>query len=72
MSKTPALDRGNAVNCHMTDTDNCCLNCKYSRTKFYYEKGNVVGTKFVCDELLLQIPENYTCDLFDYKKKVKE
>ena len=68
MSKNLAVDKGNAVNCCMTDTDACCLNCEhFDEVDYCY--GQLFG---ICDKRCLQIPDNYTCDLFEYKKKVRE
>lgn len=64
MTSTPTLDRAKAHNYGPRDGNNCCLHCKYSRTA-EYDDG---GTKFVCDELNMQVLKPYGCDLFKRKK----
>ncbi len=58
-----AYDRAKAVDYRVTYADECCLNCKHSRTAHYYPSG----TKFVCERLNIQTHENYRCNLFEYK-----
>lgn len=64
-NETQTIERCMKFNYGVTDTDSCCLNCKYSRTAKYLPSGE----KFVCDALDIQTHENYTCNLFNSRKR---
>ena len=68
MSKNLGVDKKNAVNYRMADTDACCSNCEHFNEGDYCY-GQLFG---ICDKLCLEMPDNYTCDLFKYEKKVEE